>query len=275
MDLQPFHRWIRSRGRAAKTADDYTSQVRSAYACGNVTDRLLDDELAPNTRRLCMAALRAYGKYKKDRQLLELLDDMRLPPPENITEKQPLPPETWKALRDAIRDDDDLTEVERASLLLICRRGLRVGAVAALRREQIRQGIRDGVLVFQTKGRTLRYGVGPVREQLEVLDGVAGDWDRVAELLCPRAAPKTAVAAARRRLWSLMRDCGELVGLDDDELYPHRLRHTCATEFYKRTKDIKALKDYMQWADIKTAARYVAHMEREELDRVAEELLDD
>lgn len=273
-DFDSFFRWLRARGRSEKTADVYVSHVRLAYACEDVTDRLLDEELSPNTRRLNLAALRAYARHTSDGELLALLDDMKLPPPENVSEKLPLPTEKWRELREAIEADEGLTESERACLQIICRRGLRAGAVAGLKRSQIAQSLRDDILIFSSKGRLLRYGIGPMREQLETLNNDQGQWTIVAELLCPNANKKRSIVSARRRLWRMIRVAGEQVGIPRNEMYPHRLRRTCATEFYRQTKDIKALQAYMQWTDIKTAARYVAHMDRGELDKVAENILE-
>lgn len=274
MTVDGFHRWVRKRGRSKKTADEYRNEILRCMRTDDLTDRLLDDDSAPNSRRLTLAALRAWARYGKDMQLRDELDDIRLPPPDNVTEKRPLTLEQWRALREVIEDADDLDEGERAALLLLCRRGLRVSAITALPRNAVGIALRNGTLVFATKGRTLRYGVGPIRDQLEQLHAIRG-WGIVADLISPTAAPETRIPSANGRIWRVLRRQAEKVGIDKTDMYPHRLRHTVATEFYRRTKDIRALQAYMQWAKITTAARYVSHLDRDQLDELAERILDD
>jgi site-specific recombinase XerD len=271
--LDGFYDWLRQRGRSEETATKYRGQVKLARDSDRLTDRIVRDELAPNTRRFALASLRAWAKYTQDGALVAQLDDLKLPPPENVIDSQPLAPKQWRALRKHIAADVELAESERAALLMIARRGLRVGGVAALTRKALVAASNNGVLIFLTKGRTLRYGVGPVREQIQQLAAIGGKWTILADVITPNAAHHRQIRATCKRLWTLLSHQADAVGID--EMYPHRLRHTCATEFYKKTKDIKALQEYMQWADIKTAARYVTHMRREELDQVAEEILDD
>lgn len=270
--LDGFYDWLRARGRSEETADKYRGQIRLAQEAKGMTARVVGDELAPNSRRFSMAALRSWAKYTGDTDFMLSLEDIKLPPPENVTEKLPLSPDKWRELRAAIRNEEELTEAERNALLIIARRGIRVGGVAAMTRKGIVEATREGVLVFKTKGRILRYGVGPVRDQIANLAAIGGRWGRLADLLVPGARRDRQVRAACKHLWRLLNDFAEA---HEVQLYPHRFRHTCATEFYKKTRDIRALQKYMQWADIKTAARYVSHMRREELDQIAEDILDD
>lgn len=270
--LDGFYDWLLARGRSVETADKYRGQVRLAQESEDIAARLVSKDLSPNSRRFAMAALRAWAKYTVDPELLLSLEDIKLPLPENIKERTPLAPDKWRSLREAIRKDRSLSVAERNALLIIARRGLRVGGVAALSKKALVVAKRDGVIVFESKGRILRYGVGPVRKQVAELAAIQGPWEILADLLVPGARPVRRVRAACKHLWRLLNDIAES---HDVQLYPHRFRHTCATEFYKKTRDIRALQQYMQWRDIKQAAQYVRHIEREELDKLAEDMLDD
>jgi integrase len=273
-DLDAFHAWVIRRGRSSITADSYRIQVRACLASRNLTDRLVSPELSPNTKRHCLAALRAWARFSQDAPLLAELADLRLPPPERVKEKRPLAEDALWQLIDAIEKNTALRPAERAALLILCKRGIRVGGVAALRREAIRKAVDDGVLIFKTKQRTMRYGTTVIQPELALLAGQPGRWAQVADLLCPTASEGNRVKAARRRLWELLRGAAERAGIPHAEVYPHRLRRTYATLYLDEVKgDITKLKDHMQWADIKTAATYVDHSRREELDQVAERML--
>jgi len=276
--LQGFSQWLLKRGRSPVTANDYADEVRRCQGRRTITTRLVDRELAPNSRRLTLAALRAWAKYRKDDKLLMKLEDVKLPPPQRITEKLPLGILDWRALLDAT-EQARLDPFVKSSLQLIQRRGFRVGAIAGLERRRAQAALDDGILVFETKQRTLRYGITTVQRQLEVMVYDKRRWKIAADIISPTSRAANRTTAARKKLWRLMRIMAEKAGMDPAKMHPHRLRRTYATMFLKQLEGdpeaLVKLKDHMQWSDINTAARYVDHSRREELDAVAVGLLGD
>jgi integrase len=273
MDLDGFQTWLKRRGRSETTAKHYGDQLRLAMGHEDgLHGRLVDEELSPNTRRLALSAAKAYAKFAKDAELDAELSDIRLPPPERVVPKRPLPPDQWKDLIDHIETTGDLTNLEAGALSMLCRRGFRVGAIVSLNRRDVENALKTGTLVFLTKGRRLQYGVQPIRQACKRM--LKDDWQLVARGLMPSSpdGPQL-MRAARDRINRLLREQAQAALIDDRDVYAHRLRHTCATEFYQATKDIAALKQYMQWSTIDIAARYVGEMDRTELDKIAEELL--
>lgn len=271
MDLDGFQAWLRRRGRSDATARHYRHQLERASSDGGVYDRLMDEELSPNTRRLTMAAAKSYARFAEDDKMMVELRDVQLPRGERVVPKSPLDADDWKDLIDHIETTGDLTNLEAGALSLLCRRGFRVGAIVNLKRGQVEDAIKTGTLVFSTKGRLLQYGLRPIKAACKRM--LKDPWDVVARGLCPSAPEGHRLRkAAADRLHYLLRRQGNAALIDGDSIYPHRLRHTCATEFYKATKDIVALTQYMQWSSIDIASRYVGEMDRGELDKVAEGL---
>ena len=57
-----------------------------------------------------------------------------------------------------------------------------------------------------------------------------------------------------RRVWTLVRDLGERAGLTG--LHPHALRHACAVELLKRTKNLRAVQQHLRHRDIQSTTVY-------------------
>ena len=275
-DLTAFEDWLRARGRSSETASEYRAQVRLARAFRPLTARMVDPALAPNSRRLVGAALRAYAAFTRDAELRLQVEEVRLPRAEAVTVKQPLTTLQWHELRRQIAGDGRLKPAMRAALLLICRRGFRAGAVCAFELSRCRAAVASGTLVFSSKQRVLQYSTVGIRELLGELGAMAAPKvTKVCDLISPKARADRRVVSARHRVWTELRKQATAVGMAAEEMHPHRLRHTIATEFYRETRDLVALRDYMGWADIKTADRYVTHLRRGELDEIAARVVGD
>jgi site-specific recombinase XerD len=263
-----------SRGRSEGTAEQYFWCVRQCLKHpGGLTGRLVGRKLAPKTKRINKAALRAWAKFNGDNKLLDQLEDMRLPPPERVTVKEPLSSDQWAALSAAV-EEVDIDEVSRAILTMICERGFRVSDVLRLSQLQARRSVDTGVLLYRGKGqRQLECMVEPFQWCLDTFidqGKYLPKWDHVWTLVSPRA--KNPPRAARLKIQRYIKQVAEAAGLDPKEVYTHRLRRTIATEFYNETRDIVALQKYMGWADIKTASNYVDHAEREALEKIASKI---
>jgi integrase/recombinase XerD len=68
-----------------------------------------------------------------------------------------------------------------------------------------------------------------------------------------------AQAITYQRCWQLLQEARLLSGLDKP-VYPHLLRHTCATHLYRHGADLLVIKELLGHADLNTTQRYV-HIE--------------
>lgn len=273
--LEKFRKWMIGRGRSEGTADQYFLCVRMCLKHEDgVLGRLLGRKLAPKSKRINKAALRAWARYTEDKKLLFQLEDLRLPPPERVTVKEPLSSTEWADLSKAI-SNADIDDVSRAVLTMICERGFRVSDVLRLEQKQVRRGLETGVLIYKGKGDRLKDCLAEpfewcLQEFVNRGERMSGRWAHVWHLVSPTA--KHPARAARLKMQRTIKVVGEIAGIDPGEMYTHRLRRTIATEFYRETKDIVQLQKYMGWADIKTASNYIDHSEREELERIADKI---
>jgi integrase/recombinase XerC len=61
-----------------------------------------------------------------------------------------------------------------------------------------------------------------------------------------------------RRVWALVRELGERSGITG--LHPHALRHACAVELLKRTKNLRAVQQHLRHRDIQSTTIYARLM---------------
>ncbi|MDX1421494.1 MAG: site-specific integrase [Kiloniellales bacterium] len=270
--LSEFSSWLRRRGSSAKTIAAYTAEVRKSLACGHITDRLVSKDYAPKTRRVTLASLRAWARYTENRDLGDLLDSIHLPPARRVQEKFPLSLDEWQAVIEAV-DALAAPAAVRAIAGLICVRGFRVGDACDIQRLQAQEALRTGVLAFEVKGgTTLRWTARPFERYLALLP-LSAPWNIVADLISPRA--RCPADAAVLRIQREFADLSEAAGLGNGAVSPHRLRRTYAVHFLEEVGgDLAKLRDHMGWANIATAAQYVDHSRREELDVVADRMRD-
>ena len=277
-DLAAFHRWMVKRGRSPDTANQYVGKITACYEDSRgVTARLTQNGLAPKSRRQNLAALRAWAKYSKDHELRDRLDDLKMPPPERVLEKTPLTEDEWADVIDALAElEEKLDPVMHASIEMICIRGFRVGDVVRLERSEISQAMRTGVLNYQAKGgRQLRWEAAPFEHCLRVFQE-RRRWSMVADLISPTAQDtreRPRWHAARQKVQRALPLVVDAAGLPMDETTPHRMRRTYAVHYLEEVDgDITKLQKHMGWASIQTAAAYVDHSQRRELDEVGERM---
>jgi integrase len=268
--IQAFKDWLLERGRSQGTADLYGCNARNCLAdARGATARLTREGLAPKTKRANLAALRAWCKFDSDGELLVRLDDLKLPPPERVKEKLPLARDEWDALIEAIPTVGFEPAVENA-VEMICIRGFRVGDVCRLLRGQVRSGLASGLLNYRGKsGRQIEWSVAPFQHCLKwYLD--QGRWRSVAHLVVHDCMEHRYFESARKKIRRSFRTLAPVIGLAPEDLSPHRLRRTYAVYFLQEVEgDLEKLRQHMGWASIATAAQYVDHSQREELDAIA------
>jgi integrase len=276
-NLEKFRVWMMERGRQESTADLY---VKLAATCGSdpngLTHRLVArGALAPNTLRVNLAALRAWAKFSGDAELAAKLSDLRLPPARRRGSKEPLTAQDWKSCIRHIQTSP-MHEALRHVLLIMAKRGLRSGDVLRIRRAEAAKALATGKLTYEGKGRKLiTIAAAPIREELEALVELSlpmgRKWVQVRDLVTSSENPRV----ASNRVWRTSRRMAKAAGVDD--VNPHRYRHTFAKHYLDRLAGdpnaIVKLQRYMGWESMATAARYVDHINAEQLDTIAAGLL--
>jgi integrase len=236
-------------------------------------EKLLDRSHSPKYLHTIRASLRAWADFTDDTELVADLSKkaLRLPPALRQKEKPPLSKQQWLDLREEIEVSSDLHEPVRGELGMLANRGFRCGDVLRLKRKEVHDALTAGVLNYVGKGRKqLTFTVASHwRPYLEIFADY-DDWDRVEDLVAPSAHPRTRNDSAGKAIARALKVCGRSIGIED--LNPHLLRHTYATQFFRICRDPEKLRAHMQWASIETAMGYVREDNREELDALAESM---
>ncbi len=281
--LASFRTWLEERGLADGSIDAYVGAVKMSVEAGGFIPRLRNNELAPKTRRVTLAAARRWADFDEDAKLLKQLKEIRLPPPRRKTAKVPITREQLLELIDEI-ERAEIGLPMRAVLLLLACRGLRCGDALRLQRDEVLAADEKGSLSFEAKGRRqLEFKViKTFRKAISILAKAqhplrkSGEWRRVDELIAPHGDPKGRRKAAARAVERELTKIGVRLGILG--LYPHRLRRTYAVEYLRTLKgDPEALiklTQHMQWASMATAMEYVDHARGDELDKHAEKIFD-
>lgn len=269
-----FIEWMQFRGRSEDTAKLYALHVRMAneHARG-YRGRLMDKKLAPKTKRIVLASLRAYAMFKGDEQMTKILRDVKLPPAVRVQAKTPLSTEHWLDLMREIHDASYLSVPMRSVLGMLVLRGFRVGDVCRLTRQDVLRAIDTGILSFEAKGnRRLEYRAKPFLVHLRNLAQFER-WDRVYELLT--TSEERGQKQAIDNVEYTLKTVAERAGLPPG-VHPHKLRRTYAVHFLQQMKDdpegLLKLKQQMQWQDLNTTAQYSDHSRSKELAEVEDDL---
>ncbi len=269
--LEAFRQWMIARGRTAETAELYASNLRMCAAGSSITARLVSGELAPLTRRTNKAALKAWAKYTKDKDLAEILDEIKLPPARRVGVKIPLPVVDWQRYVKALATCKAEPRV-RCVCLVIAKRGLRVSDALRIKRTEVTAALRTGVLSYVGKG-SKRHEVSakPIRAQLEELASHK-KWERLEDVVAVRGGRRAASQRVRRAFRSVAKSLGI------DGVHPHRFRRTYATNYLDEHRgDPQALiklQHHMGWASLQTAAMYADAVDRVELDAAGDKMAD-
>lgn len=271
-NLARFHTWLVERGRSDDTANLYTTNLRScATDARGLTHRLVAGKLAPNSLRTNLAALRAWGKFSADDELVRRLSDIRLPPARRVRTKIPLELDVWRRAVQQIQTGQFRDPAMRPVLLIMALRGFRSGDVLRIRRTEVVTALATGKLIYEGKGRKrLEFSAEPIRGPLEDLAKIRG-WERVADLLQGKGGRKS----VSRKVYRAAQRSAAQAGIP--QMNPHRYRHTFATNYLKKLAGdpnaIVKLQKYMGWESMATAARYVDTVSQDELDTIGAALM--
>ena len=280
LDVKGFAAYLQDRV-SDDTADRYVFNV------GKGPQRIRNRQLAPKYLRQIRSSFRAYARYleragraDEARQLLDDIEDVRLPPALRQTPQNPLPRAFYDELRAAIKASDQKPAM-RAQLGIMANRGLRRGDVLRIQRKDVQNALKTGTLSFVAKGKKrLEFGVLPTYAGYLELMEEAFERDRedawryepatsVWELLS--SSDEAAKIAVARSLRAVASTCNlKKHGVTLADVRPHVLRRSYAQAFFEACgHDPMKLKDHMQWSDVSTAMSYLDHSQKKTLDEVA------
>lgn len=281
IDLEGFERYLHRRGRAGETIRAYKSQLRKCLERGDddltegATARLLDKSLAPKSRRVALAALMAWGRYAKDGTLMSEISEIKLPPPMRVKPKVELNLDEWRSLLEVLQKPcKGIADATRWILLIVSLRGIRIGDVLRLKRDDVLEAVKTGTLSYEAKGgRRLEYNATPIMEPLRGLAEIR-HWKTCNELVCDFDASERLINIRVARALKKIAKRAKVAGV-----HPHRMRRTYATHFVRRLQNdpqaLIKLTKHMGWTNINTAAQYVDNVNRDETDKVGDDLLAD
>lgn len=273
-EFHDFTRWMVERGRSPYTADLYERHLRHSFEDDRgVLARVSQAGLAPQTRRTNRAALAAWARFAEDDELAGRLAEVKLPPAERVSEKRALELDDWRLLLAELAETDVLDEYERAAISLVSYRGFRIGDVCRLEARSVRQGLKNGLLVYAAKGgRRISWSVTDrMREHLEVFADERG-WKHARDLIAPNWNSDRQRGARLRCQRAFARLVAE-TDLEPEGLSLHIMRRTYAWHYLRFSGgDPVKLQKHMSWRKIDTAMQYVDQQQRSELDAIADSL---
>jgi integrase len=74
----------------------------------------------------------------------------------------------------------------------------------------------------------------------------------------PLFITRNKTAIGRQRVWEIMKEQCVLAGIPPEKAHPHTLKHTCGTDYYQRTKDIRAVQAHLGHRNIQNTLIYAA-----------------
>jgi integrase/recombinase XerD len=152
---------------------------------------------------------------------------------------------------------------DRAMLELLYSSGLRISELTNARLEQI--NLEDRFIRITGKGNKTRL-VPIGRKACEAINDYLETERRA--LVKPRTGSELFLSRHGRKLttqrvWQIVREIAELGGFDI-RIYPHLLRHSCATHLLSNGADLRIIQELLGHADISTTQIYT-HVDQNRL----------
>lgn len=275
--LDQFEKWLARRGRSERTREQYVRVMTGTFLkCSDPLQPILNRKHSSCYRRHLALVLKSWAKFSKDVALTEQIEELTLPAPVRKKARTPLSRDEWFQVIDAI-DACEFRPALKAVMGLIVVRGLRCSDALRIERADVENAAKTGVLSFVAKGdRRIEFSTGPIEKYLNALLELDA-WPRNKPVwyLVTRRGARTCQSAAKR-VRRAIKELARTAGVDESELYAHRMRHTYVNAFLAELEgDPRAvflLQDQMGWANLNTARNYVARGTRAELDRFEEKL---
>jgi integrase/recombinase XerD len=261
-DLRRYADYLRRRG------DTDPARVSEAAVAGYVRDlrdARTDDgapRYAPSSIARAVAAVRSFHRFCVDEGLVgsDPSDNIGAPRvPQGIPKA--LTEEEVDALLAAVPGDGPRAQRDRAILEVLYAGGLRISELVGLERSDL--DLREGVVRVLGKGSKER--VVPVgRSARAALDA----YLRQGRPALERSAQRPGAARGdpvflnarggrltRQGAWLIVRAAGDRAGLGD-RLFPHVLRHSCATHMLDHGADIRVVQELLGHASLSTTQVY-------------------
>jgi len=258
-DLALFAGWLAESGRSIAGADEAAINAYLAHLHAR------PGGIKTTSQRRLMATLRRCYRWLLDQGRLtaDPLLNIDKPPtiqrfPKTLSEKQ---------VEDLLAAPDVETALglrDRAMLELLYAIGLRVSELVGIRLFEL--SLNDNVVRVMGKGS---------KERLVPLGEVAADWLRRyisgarGELLKQHVSDAIFVTTrgtgmTRQMFWSLIKKYALRVGIAQERISPHVLRHAFATHLLNHGADLRVVQLLLGHADISTTQVYT-HVARERL----------
>ncbi len=262
-DLRRYAEFLRARGETDPAA--LSEGVVAAYVdeLRNARDDDGNLRYAPSSIARALAAVRSFHRFCVDEGLVrsdpsEDIGAPRVPQgiPKALTEAE------VEALLGAVPGNDARAQRDRALLETLYAGGLRISELVGLDLGDL--SLRDGIVRVLGKGskervvplgRTARAALsGYLERGRPALEHSTGGTARRA------ATPAVFLNARGGRLtrqgaWLIVRAAGERAGLGG-RLFPHVLRHSCATHMLDRGADIRVVQELLGHASLSTTQVY-------------------
>ena len=260
-DLRAYERFLRR--RAVGEPGAVTPAVVAAYATAlrGRRDDAGQPALAPASVARAMVAVRSFHRFCLDEGLSagDPTGEMASPRvPAGIP--KPLSEREVERLLAAARTDGPAGLRDRAILEVLYGAGVRISELVGLDRADLE--LERGLLRVLGKGgkeRIVPLG-GPARAAVD--EYLAGGRPRLARPGGGRTRAGDAVflnarggRLTRQGVWGLVRAAGHRAGLGD-RVYPHVLRHSCATHMVDRGADIRVVQELLGHASLSTTQVY-------------------
>jgi integrase/recombinase XerD len=262
-DLRRYADYLRRRG---DTDPAEVSEAVVAQYVKELREARTDDgapRYAPSSVARAVAAVHSFHRFCVDEGLVgsdpsDNIGAPRVPQgiPKALTEAE------VEALLAAVQGDSPRARRDRAILELLYAGGLRISELVGLERSDL--DLREGLVRVLGKGSKER--VVPVGRSAR---GALDDYLRHGRPALERSARRPAGAArgdpvflnarggrlTRQGAWLIVRGAGDRAGLGD-RLFPHVLRHSCATHMLDHGADIRVVQELLGHASLSTTQVY-------------------
>jgi len=245
-----FLRFAEGSPRRPLVISRFTLDVVRAYQY-----HLAERGLGATTVRLRLAVLASFARWAaRNGKLLANPVDSLVRPPKRTTLPATL---RWDAVQGLL--DRCRTRRDRAIVALLAYGGLRRSEIVTLDIADFDPGL--GLRRVHGKGGYDAAVPLPASARAIVSDYLRADRPDAAAseplFLVGYSTVAGKVIVRRlssRRVWTLVRDLGARSGIKG--LHPHALRHACAVELLKRTKNLRAVQQHLRHRDIQSTTVY-------------------
>jgi integrase/recombinase XerD len=256
-DLHRYADYLRRHGR---TDVDAVSEGEVAGFVDELREARDDDgkpRYAPSSIARAIAAVRSFHRFCVEEGLVrsdpsEDIGSPRVPQgiPKALDEAE------VEALLAAVPGDDPRALRDRAILELLYAGGFRISELVGLERGDL--ALHDGtvrVLGQGSKERVVPVGRSARAALTEYLDRGRPDLERAAARNDAVFLNARGGRLTRQGAWLIVRAAGDRAGLGD-RLYPHVLRHSCATHMLDHGADIRVVQELLGHASLSTTQVY-------------------